>query len=323
MFKQLRPYLTIAITVLLLLLVFHNVGLEELVGTLAQAEIEFILLALFIGPALNFISAVKWQLLLRSQGIDLPIGYLFKLYLVGIFFNNFLPTNVGGDVIRSYEVGKRINNQPSGLASVFMERLTGFVILVLVAWIGFLVHLSVVNHPVLTAVMLIAVIGLAGIAWLALDARLLRLVEQLLPFAPAQKYIAVFKKFQTALQGYRQQPRALGTAFALSFVFYLGNIFYAFAASQAFHPEILLLDMVFIMPITMVVAMMPFTFNGIGLQEWSYVLLFPLVGVPASVGLSAIILIRAVTLVTAVVGAFFYMQIKAKGGGTLSANAAP
>ena len=60
--------------------------------------------------------------------------------------------------------------------------------------------------------------------------------------------------------------------------------------------------------LTMVVAIVPLSFNGIGLQEWAFVLLFPLIGVPASVGLSAMLTIRLITLSTALLGGVFYLH---------------
>lgn len=309
--RHLLSIITIGITVILMLLVISSVGVEELIESVKQANPLYVGLAFVWAQILNLPGIFKVQGLLSAQGYRVPFFMLFKVYHVGVFFNHFLPSNVGGDVVRAYEIGKYTSDPATSLAAVFVERLTGFIVLAVFAVISLLSHLAVIQNAALTLALLSVVLGLIVLVWLALDTRLMHLLERILPKS-LHKYLAKFGKFQAALHRYKDQRRVMTMAFVWSLVFNTGAIVYSWLAAQAFHHPISFADMAGIMPLTMIVAIIPISFNGVGLQEWAYVLLFPLIGVPASAGLSAILLIRLITFLTALLGGVFYLQMNMK-----------
>jgi len=69
--------------------------------------------------------ALRWQVLVKGYGLNIATRDLFKFYLVGLFFNNFLPTAIGGDVMRIYNFIKKSGERTLGFASVMTERLFG------------------------------------------------------------------------------------------------------------------------------------------------------------------------------------------------------
>lgn len=308
--KRLRSVAVIVITLLLLYFVLRRVGVGELLDTLRQADVRYLLLSIAVTPLLIGVSVAKWQVLLKAQGYEATFFYLFKLYLVGYFFNNFLPSNVGGDVVRMYELGSHIDDNARGAASVFMERFTGLLVLAVLAAFSFLTNLTLFNDTALTLAMAVVIAGVFGILWMVFDPRLLNLVEKIVKFEFAQKILAKFKKFYSALQAYREHRRAMLIAMLLSVAFYVLAVLNVYLSSLTFHQPVSLLDVTVVVPIIMVVAMMPLTFNGYGIQEWAYVLLYPRIGLPATVGLSAIVLIRAKNLVAALIGGLAYPGIR-------------
>lgn len=308
--KHLRTVAVIAITFVLLYFVLRKVGVGDLLDTLRQADFRYLLLSVATTPLLIGVSVAKWQVLLKAQGYEVGFFYLVKLYIVGYFFNNFLPSNVGGDVVRMYELGSHIDDNARGAASVFMERFTGLVVLALLAAISFLTNLTLFDDTALTLAMAVVIAGMFGILWLVLDPRLLKLVERIVKFDFAQKMLGKFRKFYSALQAYREHRRAMVISLLLSVAFYVLAVLNVYFSSLTFHQPVSLLDVTVVVPIIMVVAMMPLTFNGYGIQEWAYVLLYPRIGLPATVGLSAIVLIRAKNLIAAVIGGLVYPSIR-------------
>src|SRR5688572_29690661 len=117
-----------------------------------QAHLELIVLALalqFLGVAL---SAAKWWVLLRARGQRQPFTWLLGAYLAGQFANNFLPTAVGGDALRIAQLGRRIGSYSEASASVFVERLTGFLALSLLATLALLASYSqIIGAPLVTS----------------------------------------------------------------------------------------------------------------------------------------------------------------------------
>ncbi len=74
----------------------------------------------------TFLSAWKWHILLKSDGIDIGLGTLTGSYLIGTFFNMFLPSNIGGDSYRILDIKKRSDDFMRSATSVFAHRLSGF-----------------------------------------------------------------------------------------------------------------------------------------------------------------------------------------------------
>lgn len=113
LFRVLRPVVSAA----LLILLFQSVGLSRFMDILAGASIAWLASGLLLVIAALAISAYKWQWLLAVQNVRVPLPKLFTSYLVGLFFNNFLPTNIGGDVVRIADIGRHTWKMPEAAAS--------------------------------------------------------------------------------------------------------------------------------------------------------------------------------------------------------------
>lgn len=105
-----RPHillcLKVAVSLALLLLLYRNTPVQQIAAVLAQCQL---LLLLPVGLLLllnTTLSALKWRLLLLSDHIDIPLIKLVVSYLIAAFFNLFLPSNIGGDSYRIYEIGR-------------------------------------------------------------------------------------------------------------------------------------------------------------------------------------------------------------------------
>src|SRR5262245_49721432 len=79
---------------------------EVLLNTLATANYSYLLLVLALFMLAVVVHAFKWFILLKAQGIQVPLGALVNYNFVGAFFNSFLPANVGGDVMRGFGLAR-------------------------------------------------------------------------------------------------------------------------------------------------------------------------------------------------------------------------
>ncbi|MGH2571443.1 MAG: lysylphosphatidylglycerol synthase domain-containing protein, partial [bacterium] len=94
-------------------------------ATLARLDAASFLTAEAVVVGGLVLSALRWRILLGAAGVPLGLGPAIRLYLVGYFFNFFLPTTVGGDVARAMGVGKG-TPLPVVAGSILVERLVGF-----------------------------------------------------------------------------------------------------------------------------------------------------------------------------------------------------
>ncbi len=273
---------------------FNDVGQQRFLDTLIKASPLFLCLSILVGVAVNMVSSLKWYMLTQTQGLGAGYWRIFAYYVVGQFYNMFLPTSVGGDVVRSYELGKFSGRQADALASVFVERYTGVLTLLLFAVIAVLLQLSRFNQDYVLISLSLFALALAMIGWLVLDLRAYRAIRQRVTqrVAASQKVFNKIDKLLQAVDAYRGKPKAIAIAFLNSGLFYIAAVINVYITSLVFNFDVSIIDMLVATPIIMVIMNLPISFGNIGLMEFAYTNVFLLMGYGAELGLSVAILMR-------------------------------
>ena len=111
---------------------------SAILSTLKASHLRFIGIASAMIAAGYAISALRWQILLKAQKVSISLFDLIKYYLIGAFFNNFLPTTIGGDIVRAYDASKASNSLSQSFAVIIVERMTGIFALITYSFIGVL-----------------------------------------------------------------------------------------------------------------------------------------------------------------------------------------
>ncbi|MCC7146387.1 MAG: flippase-like domain-containing protein [Phycisphaeraceae bacterium] len=311
--RKLSLLLKAGVSAMLLVYVFRKVGWEPLWETIQGADLRFLAIHLSLAVLATLISARKWQILCRPFHFQTGLGKLFLLYLVGYLFNHIMPTNVGGDVVRGWELGRAEGRKAEAMASVFIERYTGLAILVLFA-LGAVTFDSRFrnNWPVLGA-LAFAVCGFLGISVIIFYSAPLNLLQKINRYGPIQKVLNKARKVQVSVQNYGRHPREIAWALFYSVLFYINSVFITFTGCLTFghHPP--LASMFTAVPVMMVVFMIPISLGGIGLQEWAYYAVLGRVGVPQAAGLSLGLLYRVRSMCFGLLGAAAYPLATAGG----------
>jgi uncharacterized membrane protein YbhN (UPF0104 family) len=198
----------------LLWFVLRDVDMRRLGATLTALDPLWIALALGAYGGLLVLSVWRWQVLLRAQHVEVPSRRLWSSLFVALFFNNFLPSNIGGDVWRVADTAGAAGSKTVATTVVLLDRALGLVALFIVAaagaaaadWMG----LSVPGAEWLWIA--VAVGLLAGVPFLAAP-RLLTLI--LAPVRATRHDWSVERaaKFEHAFMRFRAQPAALVAAF--------------------------------------------------------------------------------------------------------------
>jgi len=291
---------------------FDESGRQELFGMFSSMDWRFVALSLLVSLLLNFTSAFKWHVLVSSRNVDVRLLRLFAYYYIGRFFNLFLPTNMGGDVVRMYKLAKKTGNSKESVASVFMERFTGMITLMVLAAIAFVVSYRTYNMPRITFSFLIMTTALAIIGWLILDTRPFNFVRRLLlgRIKLLDKVLDKLSEVQHAVISYRHNKGVLWKAFGISVVFYFLAIVNVWVSGRALSPEIQFVSMVIAVPAIMLIMNIPISVGGIGLMEFAYTVVFEIFGYSALLALSTALLIRFKTLLDATAGGLLYLVDK-------------
>ena len=130
-----KTALKLAVTALLLFLLYRKVDGRAFADALRGIRWGWVPPFFAIALANMWISSLRWSLLLRSDGVDIPVRKLFASHWIASFFNFFLPSNIGGDVYRIADVGRKSGSAMGSLASVFVDRLCGFLALSLMGFL--------------------------------------------------------------------------------------------------------------------------------------------------------------------------------------------
>jgi len=255
-------------------------------------------------------SAYRWQILARAQGDDIPLGYLTKSYLAGKFFNTFLPTSFGGDVVRIWDGSRYSTSIVKSSAIVVVERMTGIIVLFLFALAASFLRMDMAAS--IPVIRIAQVLGLAGLA--AIVVFFLPAAGRALRRGPAQGIARrVFDKallFRETIIAYRHHPGPLMRATVWAVLLQLNVIIYFVLIGKAFDLTIPVLDYFVFIPLVLLLQMLPVTINGTGVREGAYVAIFAFYGISSSTAISFSFLDLAYSLVIGVVGAVIYLTRK-------------
>ena len=309
-FKVIR----LAVTILLLLLVIYLAGLfdtekrQELWVMLKNPDWFWLVICLLVGFLVNLSSSLKWWMLAKSGGLKVSLVRTWAYYLVGAFYNLVLPTSVGGDVVRAFEMGRYTRNHPMALASVFVERYTGVLVLLLLSLVAVFLNLNDFNIPVITFSLLGFSIVLAVIGWLAFDQRLLLFAKRIFAdwHSLLAKIFAKLEKLHDAVAAYRSNKGALSWALFHSLIFYTLAVLNVFTTAKVFDLNIDLNTVIVATPVIMLLMNIPLSIGNHGIMEFAFTITFDLLGLGAILGLSTALLLRLKSVIDGAIGAILH-----------------
>jgi uncharacterized membrane protein YbhN (UPF0104 family) len=274
----------IAVSVVLTAVLFSKVDVGELWDGARKASIVWLTIALLVYLANVVASIWRWRLLLDTQDVDVSHGRLFASYLVALFFNNFLPSNIGGDFIRIRDTAGAARSTTLATMVVLGDRVLGLIGLVLVAAVGATLGADAAPHgrlPVWPAWLwagFIVVAAMSAPAVLAPDGlgRLLRPLAAVHPEWVGGRIDTV----TAALAKFRRNPSAIARCFGGAVFVQAFTIVFYIAVALALHVRISPWDLAVIVPITGVIQMIPVSVNGFGVREATFSYYFSRLGLP-------------------------------------------
>jgi glycosyltransferase 2 family protein len=256
----------IIVSLSLLAWILSRASLREIFGAVASASLPLLLAAYSVDCIGCLISVTRWRLLLRTH-VPPPWRFLLQSYFVAAFFNNFLPSTVGGDASRAYDCYRASGGSGQAASSVVVDRLLGLLVLVLFALIALPLATQAADHlPELRLELGLGVLGLFGViltiffgsAWSGWHRIFFRLPTRLV-----QTFAIVWRAFAS----YHGQWRTLLKAFALSVLLQANVVLYFVLVARALHLEVPPQSFFLIVPLAIFVTMLPVSINGIGLRE--------------------------------------------------------
>ncbi len=300
----------ISVSLILLAVLFSRIDVTKLWAIARRASLPWLGIALAIYAVTVVASTWRWHLLLDAQRVAVRRRSLLGSFMVANFFNNFLPSNIGGDVIRISDTAKPAQSKTRAAAVVLMDRGLGLMALVLVAAMGASAAGAV--HPAalpilpvwLWAGFLLAAAASAPAVFLPDGFG--RLLQPLTVFHPEWVGDRI-EKLTEVLARFRAQPSALAGCFAAAVFVQLTMVVFYFAVAYALHLGVSFPDLCVIVPISFVMQMLPVSVNGFGVREATYTFYFSRIGQPIESGLLISLVAQALIILFSLTGAAVYV----------------
>jgi len=213
--------------------------------------------------------ALRWRLLLRGHGFEAPLGRTFLVTYAGLFFNNFLPGSVGGDLARAVLASSGETRKAAVAGTVILDRLIGLGVMIVLGGACLIPFAPRFRDrtPVLVALGLFGGMILAYLAYFSpwLRGRL----RDRLPFR------RTLGELDGVFRSVRERPALVAAAAGLSLLSQGASILVAYGLAQALGAGGVPIWMFFVFePIIFIVTAVPVSVGGWGVQEGAYAYLF-------------------------------------------------
>jgi hypothetical protein len=285
----------------MLALLLPRIHLASLLPDTHHAE-TLAYVALGIGVTLGgfALSAWRWQRVLWVLDVHSRLSTLFSHYLAGQFVGNFLPSTIGGDVLRVSRLSATAPGAAS-FASVILERLTGWIVLPVLTLAGLALHPSLLGLGMASRLALGLSLGtltlLAGILIVAGSPRLAG------RFAAHEGRTAFIGAVHLGVQRLQRHPAAAAGVLGVATVYQLSTVVAVYLATRALGLHLPLAAVLAFAPVVAIAQVLPVSLNGLGVREGAFVVFLGPLGVSAGQAIAVGLLVYAMTLAVSVLGA--------------------
>lgn len=302
-----------AVSIALLWVLLARVDVGRLWETARTASATWLAAALTLYLAMVIASAWRWGLLLRAQHVTLPFRSLTSSFLVATFFNNFLPSNIGGDVVRIADTAPAAGSKTLATTVVLIDRGIGLLGLVLIAAIAASIH-PVFTNAVPPRYLWAGLLGAAilGTPALVVPHAFTRLLRPL-RFVHPEWIDERLERLTAALAKFRESPAALGGCFAGAIVVQAVLVGFYFAVASSMRVPIGVTELAVIVPISFIVQMLPVSMNGFGVREATFGFYFTRLGLSLESALLVSFMGAAMIMLFSVSGGVVYLTRRARG----------
>ena len=302
--KTLFLLLKLLFSVALILWITNDIALDAVLGVMASSNASLLALAFSLFFVGYVIAAFRWRTLIRVQSGDAPIFFLVRSFMVALFFNNFLPSTVGGDVVRMYDSWRLGNSKSDAVTIVLVDRFLGVIVLLCFALLALMFDKTVAGEVPFIAVWVSA--GLSGLAmatWLILKIPASYAEALALKGGGITAQIGgILAKVLRSFQAYRHARSAVLRALGLSILLQVNVVVHFVLLARAVGVEVPVESMFLIIPVAVFIMMLPISINAIGVREAVFVFLFSLYGVESVQALAFAWIAYSFTLLQGVLG---------------------
>lgn len=276
--KILGNFLRVFISLGLLTVILWNMR-KDMVGMkdyLFSANIFFISISILFCVLGTLIMALRLKVVFHGQHINLSLGKTWLLYWAGYFFNIFLPSSVGGDIVKAYYASDKTGKKMESYTSVFMDRFFGILGIMLVAILALLcygIRLLPKTILITISVFVLMMSFVILVTWSRTVARFFSPLFVIFRILKLHHVEDKLRRFYQILHSYRGKRNVIINCVLLSILSQFTSAVSIFFIGKALHCDVGLVQYMILVPIVGAITTLP-SINGVGIREWTFVFFF-------------------------------------------------
>jgi len=297
--------LRMAVSAAMLAVLISRVPREELSNLWRDwdpARITWLLTALGLTAGSVLLAALRWRQVLKALGLRVRTHRLLSLHLAGLFVSNFLPSTIGGDVLRVRRLSRQTDDPPAAFASVIIERLTGWLVLPMLTITGLLVNPSLLRLGAASSTALILVgttlLLVLAVVYIAEHDRVGRRLQG--SSGAIRRQLAAV---HLGLSHLRDHPRDLRRLVGIGISYQTTLVVATAMAGRAVGIDLGPTAWLAFAPAVLIAQVFPLSVGGLGIREGALVLFLGPLGVTNAEAIALGLLIYAINLLVSLAGA--------------------
>lgn len=303
--KAAWPTIRIALSAVMLAILFTRLDgddrLRDLLTRHRASSVAWFAVAIAVTIVGIVISAFRWHAVLAAMELRARVRILLRHYLAGLFVSNFLPSTIGGDVLRVSRLSASNGRSSETFASVVLERLTGWLVLPVISLAALAINPNLWRLvPASRAAVAVSVATLALLGGVLLAAAHPRLGGRLAHRAGWLRFIGAV---HLGLDRLRRHPAAAVSVLLVGFAYQLAVVSAAFTLGRALGLNVGPTAMLAFIPIVAIVQVIPVTVGGLGVREGVLAVFLHPLGVATADAVALGLLFYAVNLIASLLGA--------------------
>ncbi len=308
--KWLFQALKIVVSSGLIVFLVMKLSPGELIPQVMAMEVLPLIAGIIIFLFSNILGALQWHLLLRGGEISLPLSRTVRLYFVGLFFNNFLPANVGGDAVKIYDVARDGNDPHHVFAVTLLDRVVGITALCMLALVSSLILLIRGGNENMWFYMAIAGTCIILVFTVIASRGMSNLIRGLVRNIGIWKIGERIENILNHLSRFRRMRPLLGRVILLALVVQFLRITTHMMVGSSLGINLSAWDLVHFyvfVPLLGLLMVLPISINGWGIREGAGILLFTQIGVSQELAFLMEFITAAVMITVSLGGGILFL----------------
>ena len=309
--KHISTLVKICVSGGIMYFLLSNMDMEKFLGVVSSLSPLTLLLLVAIYFSTQCVSVLRWSIVL-AKDVEVPYRRIFSIYFIGIFFNNFLPTMVGGDVVKAYYLYKDTGKGDVSAASILMDRYSGFTVMMGITALALIPGYALLKPTGLIGYFLLLLGGYVAASLLLWVEVLHTWLMKLLSKVRFMGLNEMIDRFYTALMSYKGHSSIIVRIIICS-VFVQGGVIIGYVVlGKALGITVPVAYYFLFVPLATVIGMAPISLAGLGVREGAFVFLFATAGASKEQALGLSLVWFAVNVTVSLIGGVEYVRLGGK-----------